>query len=122
MASPDNRTRAAPGNDAAPFFTGSSTDRSVDENSPAMTAVGAPVSATDLGGDTLSGTSAGLFTVDGGTGQIPVKQGTLLDYEEGISYSVTLTASDPPMLSPGSSSSSPSTTSTKRRWRPTTRS
>ena len=95
VASPDNRTRAAPSNDAAPFFTGSSTDRSVDENSPAMTAVGAPVSATDLGGDTPSGTSAGLCTVDGGTGQIRVKQSTLLDYEEGISYSVTLTASDP---------------------------
>ena len=71
--------------------------RSVAENSPADTAVGAAVAATDPDGDTLAytltGADAASFTVDG-DGQIKVGQGTSLDYETTTSYSVTLNVSD----------------------------
>ena len=71
--------------------------RSVAENSPADTTVGAAVAATDADGDaltyTLTGTDAGSFTIDS-IGQIKVAQGTSLDYETKTSYSVTVNVSD----------------------------
>ncbi len=43
----------------------------------------------------LSGSDAGLFSVDGASGLIRVGSGTVLDYEAAGSYSVTVTAADP---------------------------
>ena len=72
------------------------TTRIVDENSPAGTNVGAPVTGTDTEDDTLtyslSGTDAASFDIDSSTGQISVK--AALDYEAKSSYSVTLGISD----------------------------
>ena len=77
-------------------------ERSVAENSPAGTAVGAPVKATDLGSDGLqeiltytlgnSGDNT-KFDIDHDTGQIRVKDA--LDHEDEDSYTVTVTATDP---------------------------
>ena len=82
---------------AAPEFpSGSTATREVAENSPAGTLVGAPVTASDSDGDTLSyslsGTSA--FTIDATTSQIAVASNTDLDHEAVSSYTVTVTVSD----------------------------
>ena len=58
----------------------------VPENSPAGTAVGDPVTATDEDSEdtltySLSGTDASSFAINSGTGQISVAAGTVLDYE-----------------------------------------
>ena len=83
----------------APAFSGSSTTRSIDENSAAGTNVGAPVTATDLDDDTvtysLTGTDASSFSIGSGTGQVTVGTGTMLDFEDKASYTVTVTATDP---------------------------
>ncbi len=78
---------------AAPSAAGAS--RSVAENSPAGTAVGAPVSAGSGSGltHTLSGTDASMFAIDAGTGQISVGSGTALDHESRASYSVSVSVS-----------------------------
>ena len=64
--------------------------RSVAENSAAGTAVGDPVTGTQHGTTaltyTLSGDAATYFAIDSSTGQISVKQGTVLDYETTPSY------------------------------------
>ena len=69
----------------------------VAENSPAGTAVGTPVKATDADGDTLAyrleGEDAGLFSVDS-AGQIAVASGATLDAEIKVSFRVTLVVSD----------------------------
>ena len=81
-----------------PAFPGSSTTRSVDENSAAGANVGARVSATDRDGDrltyALSGTDASSFTINS-SGQIMVGTGTMLDFEDKASYMVTVRATDP---------------------------
>ena len=83
----------------APAFPGSSTTRSIDENSASGVNVGAAVRATDADGDrltySLTGTDAGSFTINSSTGQIMVGAGTTLDYETKASYMVTVTATDP---------------------------
>ena len=76
---------------------GAATTREVNENARAGTNVGAPVAATDIGNRgvpenltyELSGTDTGntsrfrfKFDIDQRTGQIKVKRGTNLDYEE----------------------------------------
>ena len=80
--------------------------RSVTENSPAGTAVGLSVAATDraeFGPDVLTyslGTTDedDLFDIDAGTGQIRVGTGTALDYDVSATadrqYTVTVTARD----------------------------
>ena len=83
----------------APAFPGSSTTRSVDENSASGANVGARVTASDPDGDsltyTLAGTDAASFNV-AATGQIQVGDGTNLDYEgEKNTYVVEVTATDP---------------------------
>ena len=87
-----------PTQNRAPAFSGSSTTRSIDENSAAGANVGARVSATDRDGDrltyALSGTDASSFTINS-SGQIMVGTGTMLDYETKASYSVTVRATDP---------------------------
>ncbi len=78
---------------AAP--SAASASRSVAENSPAGTAVGAPVTAGSGSGltHTLSGTDAAKFAIDAGTGQISVGSGTSLDHESRASYSVSVSVS-----------------------------
>ena len=87
-----------PQRNRAPAFPGSSTTRSIDENSASGANVGAAVRATDADGDrltySLTGTDAGSFTINSG-GQIMVGTGTMLDYETKDSYEVTVTATDP---------------------------
>ena len=83
----------------APAFPGSSTTRSIDENSASGANVGAAVEATDRDGDTLTysltGTDAGSFTINSISGQIMVGTGTMLDFEDKASYTVTVGATDP---------------------------
>ena len=73
-----------------------STTRSVAENSPAGTNVGAPVTATDNENDpltyTLSGADAAAFEVNATSGQILVK--AHLNYESKKTYSLTVNVSD----------------------------
>ena len=78
-----------------PVFEGGN-DREVAENSPAGTAVGAPVTATDDDGDTLTYSLSGAaeFVIDPATGQIGVADGAALDYEATLSYTVTVSVSD----------------------------
>lgn len=87
-----------------PTFTGGVTQaRSVNENAGSGTPVGAPISATDVdAGQVLSyslysatpNTQAGLWTVDGLTGQIRVGSG-VLDFEPGPrSYSIVVAVTD----------------------------
>ena len=83
----------------APAFPGSSTTRSVDENSAAGANVGARVSRHGpRRGDrltyALSGTDASSFTINS-SGQIMVGTGTMLDFEDKSSYMVTVRATDP---------------------------
>ena len=93
--------RAMPANNAAPVFpTGSSDARSVDENSPPGTRVGAPVAANDTPGETLTytlgtGTDDGNYRIDPATGQITVGPRTMLNHEDNETDSVTVTATDP---------------------------
>ena len=79
-------------------FPGSSTTRSIDENSASGANVGAQVRATDADGDSLTysltGTDAGSFTINS-SGQIMVGTGTMLDYETKASYTITVRATDP---------------------------
>ena len=81
-----------------PAFPGSSTTRSVDENSASGANVGAQVRATDADGDrltySLTGTDAGSFTINS-SGQIMVGTGTMLDFEDKASYTITVRATDP---------------------------
>ncbi len=79
-----------------PEDEGDTLTRSIAENSPAGTPVGAPVTATSTGGDALtyalSGASA--FSIDAATGQIRVAGGAVLDYETTKSYTVTVSVTD----------------------------
>ena len=85
-------------NNGPPTFPGSTATRSVAENSPAGTNVGAPVSATDPDGDALTyklgGTDSSRFEIASSTGQITLKAGTNLNYEAKSSYSVNVEVSD----------------------------
>ncbi len=82
----------------APVFTdGSSTTRSVAENTESGQNIGTPVSAADAdSGDTLtyslSGTDAAAFSIDTATGQLQTM--AALDYETQSSFSVIITVSD----------------------------
>ena len=81
----------------APIFTeGSSTTRSIAENTPAGTNIGSPVTATDEDEDvlaySLSGADAVSFSIVSTTGQLQTH--APLDYEEKNTYAVTLTVSD----------------------------
>ena len=77
---------------------GSPGDRDVPENSPAGTDVGAPVTATDLDGDTLTytleGTDAASFDIVSSTGQIQTISGVTYDYESQPEYFVAVKADD----------------------------
>ena len=80
-----------------PVFTeGSSTTRSVAENTSAGLNIGAPVAATDADNDSLtyslSGLDAASFEIDRTSGQL--KTLAALDYETRTSYTVTVSVSD----------------------------
>ena len=82
---------------AAPVFTeGTSTSRTVAENTAADTNIGAAVGATDADNNTLTytlgGTDAATFDIDSTSGQLKTKD--TLDYETKNTYSVTITVSD----------------------------
>ena len=85
-----------PENNVPVFTEGSSTTRSIAENTDISTYFGTPITAIDPDGDTLTyslnGTDAKAFTVDSTTGQLQTS--ATLDYETKSSYSVTITASD----------------------------
>ena len=85
-----------PGNSAPVFVDGTSTTRSVPENTGAGVNIGSAVSATDADGGTLiytlSGTDATSFSIDSSSGQI--RTSAALDYETKNTYSVTVTVSD----------------------------
>ena len=78
------------------FGEGSRTVRTVAENSPAGTDIGAPVTATDPEGDALAyklaGSSADTFDLDSSTGQIKTK--AALDYESRNSYTISVEVRD----------------------------
>ena len=81
----------------APIFTeGSSTTRSIPENTSAGTDIGSPVSATDEDEDaltyTLSGADAASFGIVSTTGQLQTH--APLDYEKKNTYAVTVSVSD----------------------------
>ena len=81
----------------APVFTdGTSTTRSIAENTAARQNIGAAISATDADNDTLtyslSGTDASSFSIVSTSGQLRTK--AALDYETKTSYSVTVSISD----------------------------
>ena len=78
------------------FGEGSRTVRTVAENNPAGTDIGAPVTATDPEGDLLAyklaGTAAGTFDLDSATGQLKTR--AALDYETRNSYTVSVEVRD----------------------------
>ena len=81
----------------APIFTeGSSTTRSIPENTPAGKNIGSPVSATDLDEHvltyTLSGADAAAFGIISTSGQLQTRDP--LDYEKKNTYAVIVTVSD----------------------------
>ena len=83
----------------APQFPATNMTRSVPENSPAGTAVGAVVTATDANADdtltySLEGTDAPSFTIDSSAGQIETRSGVSYNHEAKPSYSVTVRAAD----------------------------
>ena len=81
-----------------PLFNSVSDLREVPENSPAGTDVGAPVTAVDPDGDTLTytleGADAASFGIGSSTGQIQTISGVTYDFENKNTYLVTVKADD----------------------------
>ena len=81
-----------------PVFTSPTTSRSVSESANSGDNVGAPVSATDADGDTLThrlfGIDAGSFDIGARSGQITVADAVTFDREIRDTYTVTVGASD----------------------------
>lgn len=99
------RVGDAPPVNSKPAFPASETgQRQVPENSSANTAVGDPITATDVNaGDSavndplvysLTGTDAASFTIDSSSGQLRVAQGVTLDFETKRSYRITVQVTD----------------------------
>ena len=90
-------TAPPPTTNNTPVFTdGTTTTRSVAENTASGTNIGTAVSATDADNDTLTytlgGTDADSFTIVSTTGQLQTS--AALDHETKSSYSVTVSVSD----------------------------
>ena len=87
---------SAPRNSAPTFTEGTSTTRTVAENTASRVNIGAAITATDTDNDTLtytlSGTDAASFSINSSTGQLQTK--SALDYETKTAYTVTITVSD----------------------------
>ena len=84
-----------PTNTAPTFTAGSTTTRTVAENTVANVNVGSAVAATDANNDTLTytlgGTDANVFSIESTTGQLKTR--AALDYETKRTYTVTVTVS-----------------------------
>ncbi len=80
----------------APAFPSATAARDVAENTEADQPIGAPVTASDINGDTLEyslgGADAASFAIDAASGQIMTR--AALNYETKQTYSVTVTAQD----------------------------
>ena len=80
-----------------PSFALANDTRTIAENTPAGVTLGAPFTATDGDGDTLtyslSGTGAPDFEIDAASGQLRTR--AALDHETTSSYNLTVTATDP---------------------------
>ena len=91
-----NETPPQPTNNAPVFTDGTSTTRSVAENTASGQNIGNPVAATDADNDTLtytlSGDDAASFGIVSTSGQLQTR--AALDYETKKSYSVTVSVSD----------------------------
>ena len=92
-----NVTDVNEGANNAPVFTdGTSTTRTVAENTASGTNIGTAVAATDADNDTLTyslgGTDAAAFRINGTTGQL--QTGAALDHETKSSYAVSVSVSD----------------------------
>ncbi len=83
-------------NRAPVFADGSTTTRTIAENTAARVNIGSAVTATDADNDTLtytlSGTDAAAFDINRTTGQLQTK--AALDYETKVTYTVTVSVSD----------------------------
>ena len=92
----DTAAPPPPTNNAPVFADGTSTTRTVAENTAAGINIGTPVAATDADNDTLTytlgGTDAAAFDIDGKTGQLKTK--ATLDASTKSTYTVTITVSD----------------------------
>ena len=81
---------------AVPVFSENSPSRNVPENTPPGTNIGAPVSATDEDGDTLTyslgGQDVASFDIDEFTGQLLTK--VAMDKEDEDNYQVQVTVTD----------------------------
>ena len=96
-----NPVQLKPPDNTAPDFGSTSATRSVPENSAADTNVGLAVTASDTenAGDlTYTLTGSTLFTIVGTSGQIKVATGAMLDREADAQHTVTVTATDPSIL------------------------
>ena len=85
------------GTNEAPVLTdGTTTTRTIAENTAAGVNIGTPVAATDANNDkltyTLSGTDAASFAIDSTTGQLKTR--AALNYETKSTHTVTVTVSD----------------------------
>ena len=80
-----------------PSFALANDTRTIAENTPAGVTLGAPFTATDGDGDTLTYSlgagSAEDFEIDAASGQLRTR--AVLDYETTSSYNLTVTATDP---------------------------
>ncbi len=89
-------TNSEPANDRPTFTDGDSTTRQVTENTPAGVAIGAPITATDPDGDSLTyilgGADVLSFDIGATTGQLIAKGP--MDYEAKSGYSVIVGVRD----------------------------
>ncbi len=97
--SPSGSGQTNTAGNSAPTFSSSTATRSVAENSPANTDVGAPVTATDGNNDQLTytlegGMDASSFSIVSTSGQIRTRPGVTYDYETTPSYTVIVKADD----------------------------
>ena len=93
----ENSVRGVPTINNPPRYSGSQTTRTVEENAPAGTNVGGPVTAIDDANDRLTyrlgGTDVAMFSIGASTGQIQTR--VPLDHESDSAYRVTVKAIDP---------------------------
>ncbi len=86
-------------NRAPVFGDGSSTSRTLAENTPARRPIQHPVNASDPDGHrvtyNLSGADSASFSVATGSGQLRTLSGITYDFEDNDRYSVDLVGSDP---------------------------
>ena len=96
QASVSATSTTTPANRAPVFTDGSSTTRTIAENTASGVNIGSAVAATDADTDTLTytlgGTDAAAFSIVSTSGQLQTNAS--LDYETKISYSVTVSVSD----------------------------